>query len=178
MAKQRASEVDGTSEDFQLLSTGGFPPIWQPETEGQMIDFYPVAIRLIESKKGKKGKKGEAQTNAPLLDIELVDRHGSVFVSGTGNNQSEVELPDGERGCVSLSSGLVNANGESGDSFKLAVIDKDGEYQLSKFASASMKNRIPIRLLFKGKIKLGKGRTFKRFDILGSVKLRDLTREM
>lgn len=141
---------------YVTVSTGGFPPNWTPEQNGESITIIPIAIRAMKGK--KKGKQGY------VFDAELSgEQESQNFTQGTGKNQVQVECQSGTVISVNLNAALV---GESPNDRKIAYLGKKQKQPAFTLLSEKLiEKRLAARLIYHGTVPLGGGRTVKRFEI-------------
>ena len=133
-----------TSEDWETISTGGFAPMWKPESEGEDVIFIPLSARVIPPAKKRK--------ESAAVECEL--RGGSSENFYTKDVLKGVAI--GEKFVIPLSYNLLGDDNLGLHSKKKASLSRVSMYCLSK--------RLSMRVIFDGKIKGGQG-TVKLFTV-------------
>ena len=154
------SSVDG----FITVSSGGFPPNWNPEADGETVDIIPIAIRSMKQMKKTK-RSASAMKQGYVFDAEIVaTRADAHFTQGSGKNQVEIEVQAGTVVSLNLNAALM---GESENDRKIAY--QKNEKSVPEFTLLTqhlVDIRGTVRIVFHGTVPLGGGRSVKRFEIL------------
>jgi hypothetical protein len=159
---KKAKSVSGAS-DYVTVSSGGFPPNWMPEDEGESIEIIPIGIRAMKSNKKQKGMK-----QGYVLDAEYIGGTSESFNQGSGKNQVQIEVEPGQVVSINLNAALM---GETENDRKLAYVPsgkgkKTEAPQFTLLAQALHDKRQPSKIVYHGTVPLGGGRKVKRFEIL------------
>jgi len=153
------------SDEYVVASSGGFPPNWTPEEDGESFDFIPIGIRAMKGAKKGKGKMKQGY----VLDVQYVAAKSESFTQGSGKNSTQIEVSAGTVVSVNLNATLM---GESEDDRRLAFVpmgakgkDRTNLPQLTNLSNASKETGKALRVIFHGSVPLGGGRSVKRFEI-------------
>lgn len=136
--------VSQRNDDWEQISTGGFPPMWKPEEAGEDVVFIPLHARIIPPAKKRK--------ESAAVECELTGGSSDSFYL----RDVKKGVANGERFTIPLSYNLL------GDE-RLGLHEKK-KASLSRVSQYLLANRFSMRIVFDGKVKGGQG-TVKQFSI-------------
>lgn len=154
MAKNKGTQVSMQNQwddldDFETVSTGGFPPMWKPSKDGESIYIRPMVTKLMSGKKIKN-------PNSSVECILLGDKSGSFF-----QGEKKVTVPLNSTISLGLSYNLV---GE--DRVAVYTDEESGEARLSNLSQLLLEDSKGMIITFDGKVKGKGGRSVKTFTIM------------
>ncbi len=161
MAKKETQLEMSNVDGFVTVSSGGFPPNWNPEADGEYVDIIPIAIR---SMKAVKGKKAEKMKQGYVFDAQVIAfSPESHFTQGGAKNQVEIEISGGTIVSINLNATLL---GESAKDRKVAYqSNPKTPPEFTIMTQYFIEANRPMRIIFHGRAALGGGRSVKRFEI-------------